>query len=191
MTASSPWLPDALWAGAFFDGHWQAAEQRQPVIEPATGNTLGEIGLADPAQVARSAAAAAQAQQAWASAPYEQRAEVLRNAARLAEEHIDTLVEWLVRESGSTRLKAGFEAKVTIKALHEAAALPSRSTGEILPSEPGWLNRRDAGRWAWSASSRPSTSRCTWPCARWRRPSRWAMQWCSSRTRARRCAAAR
>jgi len=124
MTASSPWLPDALWAGAFFDGHWQAAEQRQPVIEPATGNTLGEIGLADPAQVARSAAAAAQAQQAWASAPYEQRAEVLRNAARLAEEHIDTLVEWLVRESGSTRLKAGFEAKVTIKALHEAAALP-------------------------------------------------------------------
>jgi acyl-CoA reductase-like NAD-dependent aldehyde dehydrogenase len=65
---------------------------------------------------------------------------VLRKAARLAEEHIDTLVEWLVRESGSTRLKAGFEAKVTIKALHEAAALPSRSTGEILPSEPGRLN---------------------------------------------------
>ncbi|WP_164137741.1 benzaldehyde dehydrogenase [Stenotrophomonas maltophilia] len=140
MTASSPWLPDALWAGAFFDGHWQAAEQRQPVIEPATGNTLGEIGLADPAQVARSSAAAAQAQQGWASAPYEQRAEVLRKAARLAEENIDTLVEWLVRESGSTRLKAGFEAKVTIKALHEAAALPSRSTGEILPSEPGRLN---------------------------------------------------
>lgn len=37
-------------------------------------------------------------------------------------------------------MKAGFEAKVTIKALHEAAALPSRSTGEILPSEPGKLN---------------------------------------------------
>lgn len=140
MTASSPWLPDALWAGAIFDGHWQAATQRQPVIEPATGHALGEIGLADPAQVARSAAAAAQAQQAWAAAAYEQRAEVLRKAARLAEENIDTLVEWLVRESGSTRLKAGFEAKVTIKALHEAAALPSRSTGEILPSEPGRLN---------------------------------------------------
>ncbi|MGG6374840.1 aldehyde dehydrogenase family protein, partial [Stenotrophomonas muris] len=140
MTASSPWLPDALWAGAFFDGHWQAAPQRHPVIEPATGQSLGEIGLADPAQVARSAATAAQAQQAWAAAPYEQRAEVLRKAARLAEENIDTLIDWLVRESGSTRLKAGFEAKVTIKALQEAAALPSRSVGEILPSEPGRLN---------------------------------------------------
>ena len=64
-----PWLPDALWSGTFFDGRWQAAVQRQPVIEPATGRALGEIGLADPAQVARSAAAAAQAQQAWAAAP--------------------------------------------------------------------------------------------------------------------------
>ncbi|TGV46096.1 aldehyde dehydrogenase family protein, partial [bacterium M00.F.Ca.ET.141.01.1.1] len=61
------------------------AVQRQPVIEPATGRALGEIGLADPAQVARSAAVAAQAQQAWAAAPYEQRARVLRSAARLAE----------------------------------------------------------------------------------------------------------
>ena len=73
MTASSPWLPDELWSGAFFDGQWQAAGQRQPVIEPATGQTLGEVGLADAAQVATSAAAAAHAQQAWAAAPYEER----------------------------------------------------------------------------------------------------------------------
>ena len=25
MTATSPWLPDALWSGTFFDGRWQAA----------------------------------------------------------------------------------------------------------------------------------------------------------------------
>ncbi|WP_313466007.1 aldehyde dehydrogenase family protein, partial [Stenotrophomonas sp.] len=100
MTASSPWLPDELWSGAFFDGQWQAAAQRQPVIEPATGQTLGEVGLADAAQVATSAATAAQAQQAWAAAPYEQRAQVLRQAARLAEDNMDTLVDWLVRESG-------------------------------------------------------------------------------------------
>ncbi len=140
MTTKSPWLPDTVWSGAFFDGSWQPSAQRQNAIEPATGEVLGEVGLADAAQVARSAATAAQAQQAWAAAPYEQRAQVLRQAARLAEDNIDTLVEWLVRESGSTRLKAGFEAKVTIKALHEAAGLPSRSTGEILPSEPGRLN---------------------------------------------------
>ncbi|KAF1014886.1 MAG: Benzaldehyde dehydrogenase [NAD(+)] [Stenotrophomonas maltophilia] len=140
MTASTPWLLAASWSGAFFDGQCTAAAQHQPVLEPATGQALGEIGMADAQQVARSAASAAHAQRAWAAAPYEQRAQVLRKAAQLAEQHFDTLVDWLVRESGSTRAKAATEARITIKALHEAAALPSRSTGEVLPSQPGRLN---------------------------------------------------
>lgn len=139
-TEISTWLPSSLWSGTLFDGAWSAASARQAVVEPASGDSLGEIGMADPAQVAASSERAAQAQRAWAAAPYEERAQVLRKAARLAEENVDAIVEWLVRESGSTRLKAGFEAKVTIKALHEAAALPSRSVGEVLPSEQGRLN---------------------------------------------------
>ncbi|MCL7715291.1 benzaldehyde dehydrogenase [Stenotrophomonas mori] len=133
-------LPAGLWAGKLFDGRWQAGSSVQPVLEPATGTVLGSIATADPAQVARSAAAAARAQRDWAGMPYEDRAQVLRRAAQLAEEHGADIVEWLVRESGSTRLKAGFEAKISAKALHEAAALPSRSIGEMLPSSPGRLS---------------------------------------------------
>lgn len=139
-TNNSPWLPGDLWSGTIFDGGWTAASRRQPVIEPASGEALGDIGLADPSQVAASAENAATAQREWAAVPYEQRAQVLRQTARIAEENVEAIIDWLVRESGSTRLKAGFEAKVTIKALHEAAALPARSIGEILPSEPGRLN---------------------------------------------------
>lgn len=133
-------LPPALWADKLFDGQWQPGPATHEVIEPATGKALGSIAMADPAQVAASAAAAAKAQRDWASAHHEVRAQVLRRAARLAEEHGAEIIDWLVRESGSTRLKAGFEAKVSAKSLHEAAGLPSRSIGEILPSEPGRLN---------------------------------------------------
>lgn len=138
--AEQAFLPAATWSGKQFDGQWRAGAGVQDVIEPATGKVLGRIGLADPVQIAASAAAAAHAQREWADAPYETRAQVLRRAAQLAEAHADEIVDWLVRESGSTRLKAASEARISAKVVHEASALPSRSVGEVLPSQPGRLN---------------------------------------------------
>lgn len=138
--APQAFLPPDLWSGTLFTGTWQPAAATQDVVEPATGTTLGRIGMATPADIATAAEQAASAQRDWAAAPYETRAQVLRRAAQLAEQHTDDIVQWLVRESGSTRLKAGFEAGVTVKALHEATGLPSRSMGEVLPAQPGRLN---------------------------------------------------
>lgn len=133
-------LPAGLWRDKVFTGQWSATSASQAVTEPATDNTLGSIGMADAAQIATSAAAARAAQQAWAAAPYGERAQVLRKAAQLAEQYTPQIIEWIVRESGSTQPKAGFEVSVNVKALHEAAALPSRSIGEVLPSVPGRLS---------------------------------------------------
>lgn len=138
--SSPPLLDKAIWNARVFTGAWEAASGTADVLEPATGELLGRIGMADAAGVAASAAVAALAQPQWAALPYDRRATVLRHAARLAEQHFDEIVEWIVRESGSTRGKAAFEMSVTVKCLHEAAALPSRSAGEVLPSEPGRLS---------------------------------------------------
>jgi benzaldehyde dehydrogenase (NAD) len=138
--SDNTFLQGDFWHGALFTGRWEASADTADVIEPATGQVLGRIGLASAAQIGSAAAAAAQAQRAWAGAPYEQRAQVLRKAAQLAEQYSGEISEWIVRESGSTRLKAGFEASITAKALHEAAGLPSRSQGEVLPSTPGRLS---------------------------------------------------
>ncbi|MCW0367198.1 Benzaldehyde dehydrogenase [NAD(+)] [Xanthomonas sacchari] len=133
-------LQHDFWHGALFTGQWQAATESAEAIAPASGEQLGRVGLAGPAQVAVSAAAAAQAQRGWAAAPYAQRAQVLRQAAQLAERFQQEIADWLVRESGSTQGKAGFEAALCATALHEAAALPSRSAGEVLPSAAGRLS---------------------------------------------------
>ncbi len=140
VMAMQVFLPAAVWSGKQFDGEWRAGAGVREVVEPATGRSLGTLALADPEQVARSAATAAAAQRDWASAPYETRARVLRRAAVLAETHAGEIADWLVREGGSTRLKAGAEIKVGTRALQEAAALPARAVGEVLPSEPGRLS---------------------------------------------------
>ncbi|TKC80206.1 aldehyde dehydrogenase family protein [Trinickia terrae] len=139
-TTLSKLLDAGIWQGRLFTGSWQESASGQDVIEPATGQKLGRIGMAGAALVAESAATASAAQTAWAALPYDERAAVLRRAAQLAEAHFAEIVEWVMCESGSTRVKAEFETSVTVKTLHEAAGLPSRAAGEVLPSVPGRLS---------------------------------------------------
>ncbi|MDN4571805.1 benzaldehyde dehydrogenase [Pandoraea cepalis] len=138
--SSNSLLNSDIWHGRLFTGAWQDGKIIADVLEPATGNCLARIGMADAEHVAASAKAAFDAQKAWAALPYDERAAVLRRAARLAEDAFDEIAGWIVRESGSTRGKAAFETQATVKALHEASALPSRSAGEVLPAAPGRLS---------------------------------------------------
>ncbi|MBC9713847.1 benzaldehyde dehydrogenase [Streptomyces sp. TRM66268-LWL] len=105
------------------------------VTEPATGEELARVMLASPEDVATATAAARAAQAAWAATPHFVRAAVLRKAGDLFSEHAEELSEWLVRESGSIPGKAGFELHVAAQECYEAAALASRPTGEVLPTE--------------------------------------------------------
>lgn len=106
-----------------------------PVVEPATGRTLATFELAAPADVAEAAVRAGAAQRDWSRTIHLERAAVLRRAGDLFTTHADELGEWLVRESGSIPGKAAFELHVAAQECYEAAALASRPTGQVLPSE--------------------------------------------------------
>ncbi|MDO5631823.1 MAG: benzaldehyde dehydrogenase [Paracoccus sp. (in: a-proteobacteria)] len=123
-----------------FDGGWRALASAAPAIEPATGAELASVAMASPADIAAAAATARAAQAGWAATHYDRRAAILHEAARLAEIHRAEIARWLVRESGSVQAKADFEVGITIKALIEAAAMPSQAAGQVLPAEPGRLN---------------------------------------------------
>ncbi|MFM0028410.1 benzaldehyde dehydrogenase [Paraburkholderia madseniana] len=133
-------LEKDIWQSRVYTGQWCDGSGEFDVVEPATGKLLGSIGTADASFVALSAATAHSVQPDWAGLPYDERAAIMRRTAQLAETHSEEIVDWIVRESGSTRLKAGFEVSITVKAIREAAALPSRSAGEVLPSLPGRLS---------------------------------------------------
>ncbi|MCB5164307.1 aldehyde dehydrogenase family protein [Streptomyces bambusae] len=125
-----PLLDPTTWQ----DGH-PGTGGTAPVTEPATGDALAEIRLAAPADVATAAARAEAAQHTWARTPHTERAAVLRRAGDLFTEHAGELTTWLVRESGSIPGKAAFELHVAAQECYEAAALASRPTGQVLPSE--------------------------------------------------------
>jgi benzaldehyde dehydrogenase (NAD) len=128
-------LDPSVWTGKLFSGGWVApAGGERAVVEPATGEELGRVGLADAEDVARAAALAAEAQPAWAAASYEERARVLRRAGALWEEHAAEVRDWLVREAGSIPPKADVELHGAATECHEAAALPSHPYGRLLPT---------------------------------------------------------
>ncbi len=120
----------------FLGGDWVPGSGGSiDVLEPATGGRLGEIGRATADDVAKAAESAADAQRAWAAAPHVQRAAVLRAAAALWAKHAEEISWWNVREVGAVPAMAGFALHVAEQECYEAAALPSRPYGQLLPSE--------------------------------------------------------
>jgi benzaldehyde dehydrogenase (NAD) len=130
-------LESDIWQGSIFiAGKWSPGSGGvKDVIEPATGNALAQVGLADPSDVAEAAEHAADAQRGWAALPHPQRAAVLRKAAQLFAEHADEISWWNIREVGAIPPMAGFAVHVAEQECYEAAGLPARPYGELLPSE--------------------------------------------------------
>jgi benzaldehyde dehydrogenase (NAD) len=128
-------LDPSVWNGKLFSGGWVSPSGgERAVVEPATGQELGRVGLADADDIARATAAAAKAQPDWAAASYEERARVLRRAGDLWEEHAAEVRDWLVREAGSIPPKADVEIHGAANECWEAAALPSHPYGRLLPT---------------------------------------------------------
>ncbi|MFK3984699.1 benzaldehyde dehydrogenase [Micromonospora sp. NPDC050397] len=127
--------PTTTWHGKVFSDGWVKADGGDAaVLEPATGTEIGRVGIAGPDDIGRACARAASAQRAWAATGFEERAAVLRRAGQLWEEHAAEVGDWVVRESGAIGPKAGLETHIAAQECYEAAALPSRPLGEIIPS---------------------------------------------------------
>ena len=129
-------LKDETWNGQVYSGGWMTPEGgTAAVIEPATGAELGRVGIANAADVTRAVKRASEAQPAWAALPHTERSAILRRAALLWEENAAEIEGWVIRESGKIGPAAGFETHVSVQEVYEAATLPSRPYGELLPSE--------------------------------------------------------
>jgi benzaldehyde dehydrogenase (NAD) len=129
-------MDESAWRGRIFLAGWvKGSGGDAAVIEPATGAEIGRVGVATPADVARAARIAAAAQPAWAATPHTERSAILRRAADLWVRHAADIEWWGIRESGKIPPAMTFETHVATQEVYEAATLPSRPYGELLPSE--------------------------------------------------------
>ncbi len=122
----------------FINGHWrpgrrQGAEERD--LDPYTGETLAEIAPADRSDLDEAYQSASKAQTAWAAMLPGGRSAILRQAAAIMEARQEEIVSWLIREAGSTRLKARLEWEAVHAVMLEASTLVYRVESRILPSD--------------------------------------------------------
>jgi benzaldehyde dehydrogenase (NAD) len=142
-------IDESIWPGKIFSGGWrQAGGGDAAVVEPATGAELGRVGIASPADIAAASTAAAAAQPAWAATPYTERAAILRRASDIWKANAEEIEGWSIREGGKIVPAAQFETHVATEEVYEAATLPSRPYGDLLPSESphiSWAERVPVG----------------------------------------------
>ena len=129
-------LDETAWRGRIYSDGWVSATGGDAAItEPATGAELGRTGIAASADIARAARRATAAQPAWAALPHTERSAVLRRAADVWLANAAEIEQWSIREGGKVPAAAQFETHVATGEIYEAATLPSRPYGELLPSE--------------------------------------------------------
>lgn len=128
----------------YIGGRWRPGRAGTVLADrnPFTGETIAEIPQAALADLDDAYGAAARAQESWARSLPGERNGMFLSFVRVLEQRRDEIVDWLIREAGSTRLKAEMEWRAVRAQSIEAAALPYRMTGQILPGDvPGKENR--------------------------------------------------
>jgi benzaldehyde dehydrogenase (NAD) len=102
--------------------------------EPATGRLIATVTGSTSDDVARAAAAAKDAQPAWAETSYQERARILRRAADIYEANREEFGTWTMRETGASHSKMHHESNFAFGEINAAATLPWQPYGSIVPS---------------------------------------------------------
>lgn len=132
--------PSSEWDGKIYINGWVSPGQgTADIIEKATGNKIGSIGIASAENVTTAAVTARIAQKEWAKKSGPQRGDVLREFAAQMLANSDEIADQIVRETGSIRAKAKWEVQMAAREFIEAASLGSQPIGFVTATiEPGF-----------------------------------------------------
>jgi succinate-semialdehyde dehydrogenase/glutarate-semialdehyde dehydrogenase len=121
------------------DGEWldTAGRRTHEVVNPATGRTLGDLPLADAADLDRALDAAARGFTLWRATPAEERGRVLKRAADLLRERAERVATVATLEQGKTIHETRIELQAAAGALEWAGEEARRLYGRVLVRPAG------------------------------------------------------
>lgn len=128
----------------YIDGEWQTGNSKKTMtnVNPFTGEELFTIQAATKDDLNRAYDAATLAQEQWANELPQVKRGILEKAITVMQENKNMIIDWIIKESGSTFMKATSEFQASLNILKEATTYPYRMEGKILPSQvPGKENR--------------------------------------------------
>ncbi|HEY0290194.1 MAG TPA: NAD-dependent succinate-semialdehyde dehydrogenase [Pseudomonas sp.] len=120
----------------FIDGQWRASDDGRtiPVLNPATGETLGSVAHADVTDLDQALAAAERGFEIWRSTPAYDRYKIMQKAANLMRERADTIARILTQEQGKPLVEARTEVMSAADIIDWLAEEGRRTYGRLVPS---------------------------------------------------------
>src|SRR5262245_29058997 len=115
----------------YINGQWidSKSNEWQDVINPATGEVLAQVPLANPAEVNAAIEAAAAAYPEWRRTPPEDRIQPLFKLKQLLEDYIEELARITTQENGKTFAEAKAELRRAIENVEVACGIPTMMQG--------------------------------------------------------------
>jgi aldehyde dehydrogenase (NAD+) len=127
-------------SGQFIAGKWVAGSEAGRSLDrnPFNDEVLAELSQASLTDLDAAFEAAKKAQRGWAQTQPGERTALFIRAVAILEARKDEIIDWIIRESGSTRTKANAEWGAVRGGMLEAATLPAQAQGHIIPVDnPG------------------------------------------------------
>lgn len=120
----------------YIDGVWRqgSSGRRDPVINPATGDVIGHVALADIADLDQALAAVERGFRLWKATSAHQRYTIMRRAAEIVRERHAGIAGILTREQGKTLAQATTEVMLGADLIDWFAEEGRRAYGRIIPS---------------------------------------------------------
>ncbi|MBU3845746.1 MAG: aldehyde dehydrogenase family protein [Candidatus Acinetobacter avistercoris] len=120
----------------YINGRWRegSSSRQAENINPYTQKVLNSFQLASQQDVDTAYQSAKAAQSAWEkTAPSEKQA-LIKKLESIVQIRSEEIIDWIIQESGSTRIKATIELGAALGIIKEAETFPLRVNGEILPT---------------------------------------------------------
>jgi malonate-semialdehyde dehydrogenase (acetylating) / methylmalonate-semialdehyde dehydrogenase len=115
----------------YIHGQWteSRASEWRDVVNPATGEVLASVPLAEAAEVNAAVEAAAAAFPEWRRTPPEDRIQPLFKLKMLLEEHVEDIARIITMENGKTLTEAKAEMRRAIENVEVACGIPMMMQG--------------------------------------------------------------
>ncbi|PYZ92716.1 aldehyde dehydrogenase [Salipaludibacillus keqinensis] len=132
------------YAKQYINGKWIEGHSEKSLTnkDPFNEDIIFEMKSASEQDLNEAYTSAQQAQKKWSTTAPGEKQQLLESVAQVMVKRKDEIIDWLVKEAGSTMTKANLEFSVAHRIVKESASFPYRVKGKIMDSDiPGKENR--------------------------------------------------
>jgi len=132
------------WTKQYINGQWVegSGEKTMENINPYTGEVIATWRSSNKEDIDKAYESAQKNSIEWAKSLPAEKEKVLRKVSSLMAERKEEIIQLLITESGSTRIKSEAEFVAAKRIVDEAASFPYRMKGEIIPSNTSGKENR-------------------------------------------------